>query len=163
MTRDSFALSELRQSLSEIDSWGIESFQILDSDQRQQLSSDKATAGIVLLEGSKVSIECSESGWKVLKSNQVSNLSFAWIRTPSINPFLLSLQAFDSGLLESNHDTLDDLLLAVSPKFEQKRMEKLFEKLSEVANERSETTTTNGEDFTSEYGEYDDGVERKAT
>ncbi|GAA5951816.1 hypothetical protein JCM3765_003125 [Sporobolomyces pararoseus] len=132
MTGSSFAQSELRQALSEIDSWGIKSVQILDQHYI-------ATAQLILLEGTEVIVECSESGWRFNNSQT-------------------SVQSIEADLLERKYDTLDDLLLAVSPQFEQKRMEKLFEKLSKVANERREAVTEDGSSDL-EYGSYDDGSE----
>ncbi|GAA5991808.1 hypothetical protein JCM5350_003203 [Sporobolomyces pararoseus] len=137
MPDSSFSHSELRQALSEIGSWGIESARILD---QHSAEGDKATAQLTLLEGLEVTVECSESGWRLNKSE----------------PLVKSLEA---DLFDRNFDTLDDLLLAVSPRFEQKRMEKLFEKLSDVANERREAVTGDeGSDI--EYGNYDDGSDQ---
>lgn len=58
----------------------------------------------------------------------------------------------DSTTYDRSFETLDDLLLVVSPEFEKKRMEKLFEKLSRVDEER------NGrfEYSDSEEGEHND-------
>ncbi|GAA5830261.1 hypothetical protein JCM3766R1_002845 [Sporobolomyces carnicolor] len=115
MRADSFAQSEVRQALSEIDTWGFESAQTLETSTAE--GDDGAKARLVLLEGNTVDVRCSEAGWTLSQSESL---------TCSLEP----------ELYDRKFDTLDDLLLAVSPRFEEKRMEKLFEKLSQLAEAR---------------------------
>ncbi|GAA5910167.1 uncharacterized protein JCM6883_001099 [Sporobolomyces salmoneus] len=136
MSNTSFAQAELRQALSEVETWGIKSARIVDEG-----TSEKASAKLVLREGDEVVVECSESGWVIVRS-PVAEVRYS-----------------EADLICRPFDTLDDLLLAVSPEFEQKRMEKLFERLSKVAEERRESAV---EEDDLEYGDYDDGVEHEA-
>ncbi|GAA5887788.1 hypothetical protein JCM16303_002331 [Sporobolomyces ruberrimus] len=123
----SFSQSELDQALSEVDPWGFTSSRIVQHP-------TKAIVDLVLLERNQVRIECTESGWRLLTC-------------PEYEQSLI-----DSTTYDRSFETLDDLLLVVSPEFEKKRMEKLFEKLSRVDEER------NGrfEYSDSEEGEHND-------
>ncbi|BGP05861.1 26S proteasome regulatory subunit 7 [Rhodotorula toruloides] len=104
-----FAASELKQALSEIP-WGMRTYRLLPDDPAEP---DAARAEVDLLEeGQSVTVSCSDGGWRIVGSK---------------------------GRCRKNNavfDTLDDLMLAVSPAFEAKRMEKLMEKLAEVADGR---------------------------
>ncbi|GAA5891060.1 hypothetical protein JCM8208_003150 [Rhodotorula glutinis] len=107
-----FAAAELEQALSEI-SWGIRTHQLLPD---EPATPGAALAEIGLLDGdeSAVTVACSKSGWRIMAS-----------RGRCIKP-------------GRSFDTLDDLLLAISPAFEAARMNKLMEKLAGVAQERSD-------------------------
>ncbi|BGP45867.1 26S proteasome regulatory subunit 7 [Rhodotorula kratochvilovae] len=105
-----FAAAELKQALSEVP-WGIRSHRTLPDD---AAAPDEARAEVDLLEeGNAVTVACSGGGWTILSS-----------RGRCCKPG----RAFD---------TLDDILLAVSPAFEAMRMHKLMEKLAGVAEERN--------------------------
>ncbi|GAA5822674.1 hypothetical protein JCM11251_004337 [Rhodosporidiobolus azoricus] len=105
----SFAASELQQALSEVP-WGLRSHRILHSD-----AAGEARAEVDLLEtGQTAVVLCREGGWSVVEA-----------KGGCPNP-------------DTVFETLDDLLLAVSPTFEAKRMEKLFEKLNAVAEQQQQ-------------------------
>ncbi|EGU12492.1 hypothetical protein RTG_01528 [Rhodotorula toruloides ATCC 204091] len=107
-----FAASELKQALSEIP-WGMRAHRLLPDDPAVP---DAARAEVDLLEeGQSVTVSCSDGGWRIVGSK---------------------------GRCRKNNavfDTLDDLMLAVSPAFKGKRMEKLMEKLAEVADDRQKS------------------------
>ncbi|GAA5922591.1 hypothetical protein JCM3775_005784 [Rhodotorula graminis] len=107
-----FAAGELEQALSEIP-WGIRTHQLLPDDPS---TPSAARAEIALLDDdeSAVSVACAESGWAIVGS-----------RGRCMKP-------------GRSFDTLDDLLLAISPAFETARINKLMEKLAGVAQERGE-------------------------
>ncbi|GAA5874212.1 hypothetical protein JCM8547_007792 [Rhodosporidiobolus lusitaniae] len=104
---NSFAASELKLALSEIP-WGIRAYRLVPP-----ASTSEARAEVELLEeGQACVVACQGAGWVVVEAQ-------GGCAKPS-----------------SVFDTLDDLLLAVSPLFEAKRMEKLFEKLTAVAEQQ---------------------------
>ncbi|BGP53836.1 hypothetical protein JCM8202_005611 [Rhodotorula sphaerocarpa] len=106
----SFAASELRQALSEIP-WGYRSHALLPADRARP---GEALVEIRLLEdGELVVAGCSDKGWTLIQHTTAHTQ-----RHPD-QPF----------------DTLDDLMLVVSPRFEQVRMEKLLEKLASVQDQ----------------------------
>ncbi|GJN88686.1 hypothetical protein Rhopal_001652-T1 [Rhodotorula paludigena] len=110
-----FAASELQQALSEVP-WGMQSYRTLPDD---PAAPGQARAEIDLLEdGQGVTVACSEAGWDIVGSK-------GRCRKPG-----------------RSYDTLDDLLLAVSPAFEAMRMQKLMERLAGVAAEREGRVAT---------------------
>ncbi|GAA6061845.1 hypothetical protein JCM10212_000762 [Sporobolomyces blumeae] len=106
---NSFAESELRTALAEVP-WGVSSAEI-----RPPLPDGTATALVELLEGNKVLVGCSERGWCLLPG-------------PGVRPS-------DAALDRRPFETLDDLLVAVSPAFESNRIQRLLSKLDDVAAE----------------------------
>ncbi|GAA5916828.1 hypothetical protein JCM6882_006365 [Rhodosporidiobolus microsporus] len=104
----SFAASELTQALSEVP-WGIRTHRMLPSD-----TAEEARAEVDLLEGYTAVVSCREGGWSVVDAEG------------------------DCPKPRSVFETLDDLLLAISPAFDAKRIEKLFEKLNAVAEQQRE-------------------------
>ncbi|GAA6029399.1 hypothetical protein JCM8097_003659 [Rhodosporidiobolus ruineniae] len=105
----SFVESELTQALSEVP-WGLRSSRLLPS-----TSSDEARAEVDLLEeGQSAVVSCRTGGWTVAAAS-------GGCPKPS-----------------TVFDTLDDLLLAISPLFEEQRMHKLFEKLARVAQQQQD-------------------------
>ncbi|GAA6047656.1 hypothetical protein JCM3770_001611 [Rhodotorula araucariae] len=105
-----FAAAELEQALSEVP-WGIRTHRIL---QDHAAPPNEARAEVDLLEeGRTVTVACSEGGWTIVASTG---------------------RCCKPGRA---YDTLDDILLAVSPAFEAMRMSKLMEKLAGVAEDRN--------------------------
>jgi hypothetical protein len=127
---ESFAESELGRALSEISSWGLESFRILDQ-------TSPPTADLNLLEGRQITVSCSEAGWKVLDQVGCTSLPLSLSR---VDPQRITDSTQANSIEEprepKSFPTLDDLLLSVSPDFERKRMERLFERLDRVKEER---------------------------
>ncbi|BGP60071.1 26S proteasome regulatory subunit 7 [Rhodotorula toruloides] len=121
-----FAASELKQALSEIP-WGMRTYRLLPDDPAEP---DAARAEVDLLEeGQSVTVSCSDGGWRIVGSK---------------------------GRCRKNNavfDTLDDLMLAVSPAFEAKRMEKLMEKLAEVADGRQKSRWADFDDVDGQEGQ----------
>ncbi|BGP13701.1 hypothetical protein JCM10213_007088 [Rhodosporidiobolus nylandii] len=104
----SFAAQELSLALAEIP-WGMRASRLLPA-----TPANEARAEVELLEeGQLAVVACTGKGWIVADT--------------------------DGGCLKPStvFDTLDDLMLAVSPAFEAKRMEKLFEKLAAVAEQQN--------------------------
>ncbi|GAA5831639.1 hypothetical protein JCM5353_000988 [Sporobolomyces roseus] len=112
MSSSSFAHTELEQALSEIP-WGYKQSSI-HPPSKSKHNNRNAIVDLQLLCDRTVEIECSEAGWKVLRDPQG--------QIPS-----------ESAAYEAWWDTLDNLLIQISPEFERKRMEKLLEKLNQHA------------------------------
>ncbi|GAA5886146.1 hypothetical protein JCM3774_002996 [Rhodotorula dairenensis] len=110
-----FASSELQQALAEIP-WGYRGYTLLPDPP----AAAAAAAEIRLLDPGDhtATASCTTRGWTLLHCTRD-------IQQPD-QPF----------------DTLDDLMLAVSPAFEKLRIEKLLERLADVANAAAPPATT---------------------
>ncbi|GAA5972571.1 hypothetical protein JCM8115_000270 [Rhodotorula mucilaginosa] len=106
-----FASSELQQALSEIP-WGYRSYTLLPD---APTNPGDARVEIRLLDGDcdMVTATCGDRGWTLVH----------W--------------STGATLPEHPFDTLDDLMLAVSPAFERLRIEKLLESLANAADTSS--------------------------
>lgn len=140
-----FAASELKQALSEIP-WGMRAHRLLPDDPAVP---DAARAEVDLLEeGQSVTVSCSDGGWRIVGSKgrcRKVRLGPTDAKAAMLTILLLDLPHLPvlnfAHLAQNNavFDTLDDLMLAVSPAFKGKRMEKLMEKLAEVADDRQKS------------------------
>ncbi|GAA5881141.1 hypothetical protein JCM1840_001619 [Sporobolomyces johnsonii] len=110
----SFAQSELSQALSEIP-WGIRAARLRSA---QFCPPGEAQAEVDLLEGGTTLVACSQQHWRVVEEQ--------------------GMQSFSPDVLSRSFDTLDDILLAISPLFEQKRMEVLMSKLGALVERQSD-------------------------
>ncbi|CEQ39870.1 SPOSA6832_01439 [Sporobolomyces salmonicolor] len=109
-----FAQAELSQALSEIP-WGVRAARIRPA---ESCPPGEARAEVDLLEGATTLVVCSEQHWRVAEER--------------------GMQSFSPDVLSRAFDTLDDILLAISPLFEQKRMEMLMSKLGALADRLSD-------------------------
>ncbi|KAM0792459.1 hypothetical protein ACM66B_005134 [Microbotryomycetes sp. NB124-2] len=131
-----FSSDELERALSEVSSWGLSSYSILprtmcasDSEARAQIelldgvdssASATATASQCSLERDKAVISVSEQGWQVCLRS-VSNVS--------------NLPPDSADKDNQTFQTLDDLLMYLSPAFKRNRDELLMSKLAGLAEQ----------------------------
>lgn len=164
-----FAAAELRQALSEIP-WGMRTHRSLPDD---PAAPDAARAEVDLLEeGERVTVSCSDGGWRIVGSegrcskvrsgshvhrSQLSDGSSPR-SPPPVPPRLRSTHQTNTVF-----DTLDDLMLAVSPAFEAKRMERLMERLAEVASDRQKSRWAPSGDPSTKVAEEKEGDEAKVS
>ncbi|KAK4058645.1 26S proteasome regulatory subunit 7 [Microbotryomycetes sp. JL221] len=118
-----FSKDELEQALSEVGPWGLSSYRILPK--HMCASDSEARAQLELLDGQregfepdKAVISVSERGWQVcLRSH-------------------LPTEPDDKD--DTTFETLDDLLLFLSPAFRNKRDTMLFDKLASLQQQQQQ-------------------------
>lgn len=126
-----FASSELQQALSEIP-WGYRSYTLLPD---APANPGDARVEIRLLDGDQdmVTATCGDRGWTLVHWSTGKAL----VRYPSRPPLPRADDRVRALQPEHPFDTLDDLMLAVSPAFEKLRIEKLLECLADAADTSS--------------------------